>query len=311
MVSVLVAWYVIPQVGWRYMVGFAAVPSLGMIFFRKYVRESPRYLMYQDRADEAKAIVQDVAHQNKAPLGLQRNIGTMHLKDAEIDAQWTYRAFPARVLKLFSGSLLRVTIAVCVVWFCASLAGVMILQWFPLYLTLHSNSSSSTQELLLENSFQIALLIGVGDVLGGVVLYVCVDEFERRTVLRVGLIGMLIAVLSLNFRDMFGSALILVVPLMTLFRSACVTVLYTYAAESFPTSVRSLGIAFGTAAHRFGPILSAFVLPALMSSTRFVMLGLVSCLLAVAITATFLLPWDTRDGILAQAYYDRLHDGDE
>jgi MFS family permease len=56
-------------VGWRLAFGLGAVLAIGVLFIRKYVPESPRWLYIHGREDEGEEIVKDIEHKVEESTG--------------------------------------------------------------------------------------------------------------------------------------------------------------------------------------------------------------------------------------------------
>jgi MFS family permease len=56
-------------VGWRLAFGLGAVLAIGVLFIRKYVPESPRWLYIHGREDEGEQIVKDIEHKVEESTG--------------------------------------------------------------------------------------------------------------------------------------------------------------------------------------------------------------------------------------------------
>ncbi|GJZ02139.1 organic cation/carnitine transporter 7 isoform X1 [Tanacetum coccineum] len=63
-----VAWFVMPTLGWRWLLGFSSLPSLLLLIFYRVVPESPRYLCLKGRTTEALTILEKVAKTNGQTL---------------------------------------------------------------------------------------------------------------------------------------------------------------------------------------------------------------------------------------------------
>jgi MFS family permease len=61
-----------PDLGWRLCFGLGAVLGIAILGVRKYVPESPRWLMMHGRFEEANAIVDDIERQVKDNTGIQQ-----------------------------------------------------------------------------------------------------------------------------------------------------------------------------------------------------------------------------------------------
>ncbi|KAJ9557891.1 hypothetical protein OSB04_012505 [Centaurea solstitialis] len=65
-----VAWFVMPTLGWRWLLAFSSLPSSLLLVFYRFVPESPRYLCLKGRTTEALRILEKVAKTNGQPLPL-------------------------------------------------------------------------------------------------------------------------------------------------------------------------------------------------------------------------------------------------
>ncbi|KAJ9550687.1 hypothetical protein OSB04_014732 [Centaurea solstitialis] len=66
------AWSIMPNFGWRWLLGLSAVPSLLLILFYDHIPESPRYLCTKGRLTETRNILEKGAmlNQKELPIGM-------------------------------------------------------------------------------------------------------------------------------------------------------------------------------------------------------------------------------------------------
>ncbi|KAM7255568.1 hypothetical protein ACFE04_008466 [Oxalis oulophora] len=74
------AWYVMPTLGWRWLLAFSAIPCSLLLVFYRMTPESPRFLCLKGRTDEAVAILETISRLNGKPLPL----GTL-VSESEIE----------------------------------------------------------------------------------------------------------------------------------------------------------------------------------------------------------------------------------
>src|SRR5919202_7046035 len=61
------AWILVPNAGWRYLLATSAIAALFVLWVRLRVPESPRWLMTRGREEEARAVLNTVAEANGSP----------------------------------------------------------------------------------------------------------------------------------------------------------------------------------------------------------------------------------------------------
>lgn len=57
-----------PKLGWRWLIGFSALPSIAVLLSSIFIPESPRYLCVKGREMEAQDILIKVAEMNRTAL---------------------------------------------------------------------------------------------------------------------------------------------------------------------------------------------------------------------------------------------------
>ncbi|WP_049622084.1 MFS transporter [Frateuria defendens] len=246
-----------PELGWRLAFGIGAVLGLGILWLRRYVPESPRWLMLHGRLGEAERILEDIERQAGAPV-LEATLPRLRLRPRPLRpsdlARTLLRAYPQRT-------------AVTVV--------LMAAQAF------FYNAIFFTYALVLGRFFGVAdervglflLPFALGNFLGPLLLGRWFDLLGRRPMIAgtYALSGLLLALTAWLFR--FGwldaSGMTLCWSVVFFFASAAASSAYLTASESFPLELRAMAIAlfyaFGTAV---GGVAGPWLFGALVGSGR-------------------------------------------
>jgi len=105
---------------WRWLLGLSAVPGLIVFFIWRDVPESPRYLPVSGQNEQARRILEQVAHKNGRSLPAGELIAPP--------------AVPrGRIRDLWSPSMGRTTLLLWVIWFAISLGYYGVFTWLPSY----------------------------------------------------------------------------------------------------------------------------------------------------------------------------------
>lgn len=252
---------------WRWMLSSAAIPALIVVLLRIGTPESPRWLIENGRAEEAREII-------SRHIGPNIDISTL-VANAESEAQHntisTWRL-------VFSKKWRTRTIVAGVFYAC---------QTVP-YFALFSFAPQVLSALGLKDEYSSGLILNAFLLCGAVVGVVIMDFIPRRAFLlwSFGISAVTLAPLGI-FMD---ARLFVVVGLFAVFAFvlAAATNLDTlYPNELFPTSIRSTGVGVAVAASRVGAAIGTFLLPlgivsigigpVLLVGSAILVIGLVVC----------------------------------
>jgi putative MFS transporter len=157
----------IPQFGWRVLFAVGIVPALLLLFVRRYMPESVRYLISRGHLNQAEKTVQEIERKalgqtgEHAPgLSIQPEVGI---------------AQGVTVFELFAPGRRRTTILLWIVSFCFFWSSNGILFMLPTILT--------QRGIPLSQAISYALVQGVFGVFGYSICGFLIDRFGRRPVL--------------------------------------------------------------------------------------------------------------------------------
>ncbi|PRQ51815.1 putative major facilitator, sugar transporter, major facilitator superfamily [Rosa chinensis] len=278
------AWFVMPTLGWRWLLALSALPSSLLLIFYWVAPESPRYLCLKGRTAEAITILEKVARLNgtKLPSGILVSDLTVELSEKSTPSEDTSLISPktdedvtpkemdsnmggiSLLLTLLSPNLIRSTLLLWVVFFgnAFSYYGLVLL---TSELNGHSQcgptkvQSVASQDINYKNIF----IASFAELPGLIISAATVDRLGRK----------------LSMSGMFFLCCIFLLPLVVhqpeglttalLFGAricitATFTIVYIYAPEIYPTSVRTTGVGVASAMGRIGGMVCPLVAVALV-----------------------------------------------
>jgi putative MFS transporter len=266
------AWLIVPRVGWRALLAISAVPGLIIYFIRRYVPESPRYLLIEGREEEARQVLQQVARENGAAL----EIGRLQIQE---------RSEGMTVSALWKTPFVRTTLMLWIAWFCISLGYYGTFIWLPKIFVGRGFSFLKT--------YQNVFIMALAQLPGYFSAAYLVERWGRKMTLAIylalsGLFTYLFAVVS-GLSLIVGAAV-----LMSFFTLGAWGVLYAYTPELYPTEVRATGMGWASGMTRIAgalaPILGGVLLPISLVAA----LSLYAIAFVVGGVAVFLLGQETK-----------------
>ena len=257
--STLVSWLVIPAFGWRPMFVIAGAGALFVLWLRKAMPESPRWLAAQGRIAEADAIV--AGAEAELPTRLPPPVFAEALPSV---AGLSRGAFVRRVL---FGSVMQAVVGISIYGFVA---------WVPTFLVQHG--------MPINRSLGQAVLMSLGGPAGAAVGWLLSDRIGRRP----AVIGasLLAAAVGTAFAQAPSQeiAVVLGFVMFALLYFLVSVIVAGYVPELFPTAVRMRGTAITSVAGRVTSMLVPFAVVWLFTAggLAYVLAGVSAALLIQA-----------------------------
>ncbi|KAL0904616.1 hypothetical protein M5K25_026745 [Dendrobium thyrsiflorum] len=276
---------VMPKLGWRWLLAFSSVPSFLLLLFYRIVPESPRYLCMKGRTSEAMHILEKMARTNRVTLPpgvlvsdirteLDENphpsesthlINVQDKKTAVVDEGEPKTGGISAFAKLLSPELIRSTLLLWITFFgnAFSYYGIVLLTS-----ELSGGSSKCASETIIRHSVGSSLYKNVfissfAEVPGLLLSATIVDRLGRKLSMSAMLFISCAFLLPLVVQQneaittalLFGARICI---------SGSFNVVYVYAPEIYPTSLRTTGVGTASSVGRIGGMLCPLVAVALV-----------------------------------------------
>jgi MFS family permease len=257
---------------WRWTYVILAVPAVLVVFFRRYLPESPRFLLSKGRIDEANISLTRLDGKTIAALrrpGLTRQYVTA--ADIPVPVTSSYA-------EVFKGRNLKRTAAIGAASWMSFGAQVTLLFLMPILLVSRGYS--------LADSLAFTMIMNIGSLFGACAASYLAGKAPRRlTVTVAAVLGCISAICFASFAN--STALILVLGMIFQFFTMMLnTMLSVWSPELFPTSVRAMGTSvvngIGNVAGAVMPFAALFFFDRAGVAGVFVMIAVMYGLLVVA-----------------------------
>ncbi|KAK6263839.1 hypothetical protein SCA6_019273 [Theobroma cacao] len=274
------AWFVMPTLGWRWLLALSSLPSSFLLLFYGLAPESPRFLCLKGRKAEALGILEKIARLNgaKVPSGILVSDHEIELAGKSIPMEDTQLLPPkdseyttpmetnpnaggiSSVLKLLSPELVRSTTLLWIVFFgnAFSYYGLVLLTT-----ELHNGRNRcGPNELHSEKSQDVSykdvFITTFAEFPGLLLSAATVDKFGRKFSMSIMFFLCCIFLPPLVFHQpqalttglLFGARICI---------TTTFTVVYIYAPEIYPTSIRSTGVGVASSVGRIGGMVCPLV----------------------------------------------------
>lgn len=278
LVAALVAYLLIPRFGWRLAFLVGMLPALYILYLRRNIPESPRYLLRTGHVREAARVMTMAAGHEVAAASLTA---------------------PApgprpRVSDLFRHGQSPKTVMLWILWTGMNFAYYGMFLWLPSVLVTHGYS--------LVNSLKYTLIVTIVQLPGYFSAGLLVDRLGRKPVLVVYIL--LSAVSAYLFGHAHGTEQILLFgSMLSFFNLGAWGVTYAYTVEQYPTMIRGTGSGWAMGIGRIGGIVGPFVVGVLLAMKFGLasVFGLFAVALVIAALAVLVLGKETRGTALDEA----------
>ncbi|XP_077222479.1 major facilitator superfamily protein [Tasmannia lanceolata] len=311
------AWIVMPTMGWRWLLALSSLPALVLLLFYHVVPESPRYLCTKGRTTDAIHVLEKIAKVNRRslPPGLLVSDHRMELDGKSISLEDTHllsieshettaleniesdtRGFTS-LFMLFSPKLIRSTLLLWVVFFgnAFSYYGLVLLTSELSNRNSQCTSNSLQSEYSKDaNLYRDVFITSFGEIPGLLLSAAVVDRVGRKLSMSTMFILGCIFLLPLVFHQPAGMTTALLFGARICI-TGTFTVVYIYAPEIYPTSVRTTGVGVASAVGRIGGILCPLVAVGLVHGChQTTAILLFEFVLALSGLAVSLFPFETK-----------------
>ena len=263
--AALLGYAIVPTApwGWQLVLVITALPVAMLLWWRRSLPESPRWLEMRGRITEAHAIVdrleaevsrtQDTRSAKRRAVADAPGPAAHHQDDVHsIDA----KAVITNLSALWSRRLARITVMMWITWAVFIFSYYSFFTWIPSLLV--------QSGLTVTRSFTYALAIYFAQIPGYFLGAYLNERIGRRATITLGMLLGALSALSLAFAK--SDLLVTVAGIgLSLFMNMAAAGLYAYTPEVFPTSVRSTGTGTASSIGRLGaiagPIFVGYVYP--------------------------------------------------
>jgi sugar porter (SP) family MFS transporter len=216
---------------WRWMLGIMVIPAGLFALLLRTIPESPRWLVLNDRDEEAEKIFAKTGEPNTSKLIREEHELSMHgTKESLFNGKYKKPIFFAVLLAMFN-----------------QLSGInAILYYAPRIFEMAGFDKA--------HAYIQPVYIGAANLLFTLLAMSFIDRFGRKTLLIIGSVGMIVflALTANAFRgDFSGNSFVLVylIGFIAFFAFSQGAVIWVFISEIFPNSVRSQGGSLGSFTH--------------------------------------------------------------
>lgn len=286
--------------GWRYLAVITALPVVLLLWWRRTLPESPRWLESQGRTSEADRIMDKIE-----AWYARRGIALAPLASAGGAVQAAVRSggnAVQNVLTLWSRRLAGTTAMSWLMWFSVAFAYYSFFSWIPSLLV--------KEGLTLTKSFGFSIAIYGAQIPGYFSAAWLNEKIGRKGVVAsyMTLGGVAAILLSLSRT---GPEIVAAGICLSFFMNGAFAGVYAYTPEIFPTSVRATGTGSSSSFGRIGsviaPILVGLVYPAF---GFFGVFGMTTIVLLAGACMVFFLGIETRNRSLEDIEINGADQGD-
>lgn len=273
LVAALLGVWVVAHFGWRYLFLIGALPAVLVIFFRRSLPESPRWLASQGRMQEAGQAIREIELRAGGITGngaLPNPVALAPTPASRMD--WR---------ELFRGVYRARTATTWMIWFAAFLLLNGLANWVPtLYTTVF--------RLPLQTALRYGLASSLAGFAGCVAVAFLIEWTGRRSwyILAFSFAGT--ACICLWFRNPLTAGAVLLLTSVTLFfANSIAMVVFLHTPEIYPTRMRAFATSTASAwlrvASILAPVFVGFTVARSSLSTVFLVFGLAAwCAACVA-----------------------------
>ncbi len=249
--AALLGYFLVPRRsdGWRIVQIVGALPILMLLWWRRSLPESPRWLIQRGRTAQAMAEVQRI----EARLTEGERAGLLPLDRVEVAASPMAHGgtFAKNLAALWSAPMVRTTLMLWVLWIAITFSYYGFFTWLPTLLV--------KQGMTITRSFGYSIVIYLAQIPGYYsAAFVCEKLDRKWTIVAYMLLGGVSAYLMSNARS--DAAITMAGFALSFFMNGTYAGIYAYTPELYPTTFRTTGMGVASAFGRIGGLSAPIVI---------------------------------------------------
>ena len=252
--AALLGYFVVPSSanGWRITLVVLALPVFVLLWWRRALMESPRWLESRGRVAEAEATVTRI---EAAVIGYGHTLAPVAPED-QLAVPENRNSLLQSLAELWAPRLRRITIMSWLLWFSVTFCSYAFFTWIPGLLV--------QRGMTITQSFSYSIFIYLAQIPGYFSSAYCCERFGRRSTIVVYMVFAALSAIGLALSatdmQMLGGSICL-----SFFMNGVNAGEYAYTPEVFPTNIRATGMGTASAIGRIGaissPILVGYIFP--------------------------------------------------
>jgi putative MFS transporter len=290
--AALLGRFVVPSTdtGWRWAQVVTAIPIVLLLWWRRSLLESPRYLLAHGRRDEAEDVV--VVFEDKVRRATGAKLPPVPTDASDADVAVRRAGLLASLRYLWGRGMRRRTAVVWLVWFVNVFAFYGFFTWIPTLLI--------QQGITVTRSFDFSLVIYLAQIPGYFTGAWLSDRLDRKRTIAFCLFGGAAAAFWLS-QSATPASIMASGALLSFFLNGSIAATYAYTPELFPTWTRTTATGLASAFGRLGSISAPAIIGFTSSSLGFGgVFGLTCAVLAAGVVGVLVFGVSTAGHSLEQ-----------
>ncbi|MCU1568321.1 MAG: yceI2 [Pseudarthrobacter sp.] len=249
--AALIGRFIVPmgEDGWRWAQVVTAVPILLLLWWRRSLPESPRFLISRGRMAEATEVVERFEKSVVKATG--QNLATLPPATEEITKHEQKISIWNALKFMWSRAMRRRTAVIWLIWFVITFSYYGFFSWIPTLLV--------GRGITVTKSFEYSIIIYLAQIPGYFSAAWLNDRIDRKNTIALYLAGSALSAFWLSQSNDSGMILVAAATL-SFFLNGTYAGVYAYTPELFPTWMRATGVGLASAVGRIGSILAPSII---------------------------------------------------
>lgn len=249
--SALLGYFVVRSFpdGWRIVQIISALPIVMLLWWRRSLPESPRWLIQRGRSAEARAEVDRIESQVTQRGGV--SLPPLEAFEIPIAGPRQGGTFVKNLAALFGSRMLQTTLMLWTLWIAITFSYYGFFTWIPSLLV--------KQGMTITKSFSYSIIIYLAQIPGYYSAAFVSEKLDRKwTIVAYMVLGGVSAHLMSNARS--DSSIMIAGFLMSFFMNGTYAGIYAYTPELYPTAFRTTGMGVASAFGRIGGLSAPIII---------------------------------------------------